>query len=274
MSKENRPVVFLTGAAGGIGRETAALLSKKGYLLFLTDLQKQSSDLKKFAETLGKDHVTFTCDISKAADSEKAINECIKQFGKIDVLVNNAGIMRPSKFENLSQEEIDEQIGINVIGTIRLTKLGMPHLKNSKGKLVILSSLAGIVPAPHHSIYSATKFALRGFALSLYLEWKEIGIRVSSILPGTIQSPMTKYMASRDSSPMAYINPPLPPSAVAKSIWKAIQTDKAEIYVPYSQGLLARVALLFPSLLSLIYPIMAKKGIRNFESWKRKGVFD
>jgi short-subunit dehydrogenase len=274
MSKGNRPVVFLTGAAGGIGRETAALLSEKGYLLFLTDLQKQFSELKKFAETLGKDHIVFACDISKAADSEKAIKECVKQFGKIDVLVNNAGIMRPSKFENLTQDEIDEQIEINIIGTIRLTKLGLPHLKKSKGKLVILSSLAGIVPAPHHSIYSATKFALRGFALSLYLEWKEIGIRVSSILPGTIQSPMTKYMASRDSSPMAYINPPLPPSAVAKGIWKAIQTDKAEIYIPYSQGLLARVALLFPSLLSLIYPIMAKKGIRNFESWKRKGVFD
>ncbi len=274
MTQESRPVVLLTGAAGGIGRETAILLAANGYNILLTDLKSQQGELKKFAASLPGKHQIFETDISKPADSEKTIKECIKRFGRLDILINNAGIMRPAPFEKMTQNEIDTQIDINISGTIRLTKSALPFLKKTKGKLIIIASLAGIVPAPNHSIYSATKFALRGFALSLFLELKPVGIRVSTILPGTIQSPMTKYMASRDSSPMAYLNPPLPPIAVAKAILRSISQDKAEIYVPYSQGLLAKIALLFPVLLSVIYPIMAKKGARNLESWKKKGVFD
>lgn len=273
MSERIEKVAFITGSAGGIGRETALLLSQKGFTLFLTDRKEQISSLKEFVGSLNKNHIAYPCDIVSPKECSVAIKECIKRFGRIDILINNAGIMRPAKFHNVSMDAIEEQIDVNIKGTIRLTHLAMPHLKSSKGKLIILSSLAGIVPAPHHSIYSATKFALRGFALSLYLEWKELGIRVTNILPGTIQSPMTQFMASQDSSPMAYLNPPLPASDVAQAIAEAIDSDIAEVYVPYSQGLLARIALLFPYLLQWIYPILAKKGYKNFELWKKKGLF-
>lgn len=81
---------------------------------------------------------------------------------------------------------------------------------------------------------------------------------------------MTNYMAGRNSSPMAYLNPPISPTYVSRAIRKAIDSEAPEIYVPYSQGLMARIGLFFPSLLSKIYPIMAKKGISNLKNGVKK----
>ncbi|TGN08358.1 SDR family NAD(P)-dependent oxidoreductase [Leptospira ilyithenensis] len=268
-----KKVVILTGAGGGIGITTAKELQKEGYLLCLTDLPKSLESLKKNHPELIKEASLFPCDIRDLKQIKKTIKSVIAKFGKIDILINNAGVMRPEGFIETSYEEIEEQIQVNLFGTIYFTKECFPFLKVSQGKIIIISSLAGVVPAPNHSIYSATKFALRSLSLSLGLELKSHGIGVVSVLPGTIDSPMTNYMAARNSSPMAYLNPPISPTYVSRAIRKAIDSKSPEIYVPYSQGLMAKIGLFSPSLLSKIYPMMAKKGISNLKKWSEEGIF-
>ncbi|XDD48884.1 SDR family NAD(P)-dependent oxidoreductase [Leptospira sp. WS92.C1] len=271
---KEKKVVIITGAAGGIGKETSRVFAKNGYSLCLLDRPSESSKLNELKSELPGEHLAVLCDITDYKNVESSIKKCYSHFGRIDALINNAGIMRPGSFEDASLENIHQQIQVNLNGTIYCTKVALPYLKDSKGKLVIVASLAGVVPAPYHAVYVATKFGLRGLALTLHIELKKSGISVSCILPGTIESPMTQEMANQDrSSPMAYINPPLPASKVATAIYRSIHSNQTEIYVPYSQGLLSRLALSFPGMIPKIYPMMEKKGIRNQEAWKKKGVF-
>lgn len=260
-------IAVITGAAGGIGKEISMCLSSLGYTLCLVDKKSEIHNLTNINVKLNKNHKILICDLSSESEVLKTVREIVNFFGKVDLLINNAGIMHPNPFITSSYSDIKEQINVNVLGTILFTRAILPALLEAKGHIFILSSLAGIVPAPYHSVYVSTKFALRGFGLTLHLELKKQGVRVTTILPGTINSPMTQRMAERLSSPMAYINPALSPTLVSKAITNSLNKNKIEIYIPHSQGLLARVATVFPSMIPFLYPILEKKGIKNKRLW-------
>jgi short-subunit dehydrogenase len=270
----NKKVIILTGGAGGIGYATLIEITKNSEMeVCLIDLPKSLQNFQKEHLEFSKKVNLYPCDLKNKKEIQFVVKRIISVHKKIDVLVNNAGIMRPNSFLDTTDLEIEEQIQVNLLGTIFMTKECLPHIIITRGKIINISSLAGVIPAPFHSIYSASKFAIRSFSLSLGLELKNVGVGVVCVLPGTIDSPMTSYMASKNSSPMAYLNPPLDASCVAKAIIKAINKNKPEIYVPYSQGLLARIGLFFPSLLQKIYPIMSKMGIKNQKKWIQEGKF-
>ena len=128
--------------------------------------------------------LTVKCDITRREEVKALVARAREKFNTIDVLVNNAGIILPARFEESSYEDIDRQLNINLVGTINVTREVLPVLiENGGGNIVTISSMAGIVPETYSSIYTATKFALRGFNLTLALELKEYGIAVSTIFP-------------------------------------------------------------------------------------------
>lgn len=266
-------VVFLTGAAGGIGSATARKLADRGFTLYLVDLKNKQKELQQLASSLPGMHYTDAIDLRDRSSIAKAVKRCIAKTGHIDVLVNNAGLMHPSPLARAKEAEIDDQLQTNLYGAIHLTNLVLPHLLQSRGSVVFVSSLAGIVPAPLHSVYGATKAALRSLSMSLHFELREAGVSVTCVLPGTVAGAMTNDMAKRSSSPMAYVHPPIDVQSVAEAVVRAVYSKQLEIYVPYGQGFWSRIGVLFPGLLHAVFPVMAKKGSRNYEKWTKSGVF-
>ncbi len=266
-------VVFLTGAAGAIGSATAEKLAERGWTLYLVDLKSRKKDLENLKTSLPGSHFVDSVDLRDNRSIHSVVKRCIARTGRVDVLINNAGLMHPAPLLETTDEEIDDQLQTNLYGTLHLTHAMLPSIIESRGSIVFVSSLAAIVPAPIHSVYAATKAAVRSLSLSLHFELRPYGVSVSCVLPGTVSGPMTSRMARRKSSPMAYVNPPIEPVSVAASIDGAVYSGKPEFYVPYNQGLLSRLGVLFPDLLHIIYPAMAKKGKRNYEAWKASGLF-
>ncbi|MBL0265109.1 MAG: SDR family oxidoreductase [Leptospiraceae bacterium] len=264
---------IVTGAAGGIGIETCKLLLKNGYKLAIIDNDEEK--LKSLVEILKVESLLIVCDVSKEENVQDAIKQAISKFEKIDVLVCLAGVIRPGLFEEVPMQNIRLQMEVNFFGAVYFIHNLIPHFKkNGSGKIVVVSSLAGIVPAPKHNMYVASKFALRGLLQTLFLELKKFNIQVTNVMPDAILTPMLKYTATQDASPMAYANYPLPPEDVANAVWKGIQTGKIEIYVPYSQGILARLAQFFVGLIPIIWPTFEKKGLENKEKLKKLGILD
>lgn len=272
MMQKNKTAI-VTGAAGGIGIETCKLLINNGYKLVLIDNDEEK--LKALIGILNVDCPIIVCDVSKEDNVKNAMSQIFKLYESIDILICLAGVIRPGRFEEVSMNNIKLQMEVNFFGAVYFIHTLIPHFKRQgSGKIVIVSSLAGIVPAPKHNMYVASKFALRGLLQTLFLELKSFNIQVTNVMPDAILTPMLKYTATQDASPMAYANYPLPPEDVAKAVWKGIQTGKIEIYVPYSQGLLARLAQFFVSLIPIIWPTFEKKGLENKEKFKKLGILD
>lgn len=259
-------IAIITGAAGGIGRAITSEFLKEKITCVLVDINKKAlGDLEK---NYGENVYGICCDVTDIKSVDSMIKKVIKKYGSIDILVNNAGVIEPNLFENASYDEIIHQIRVNLMGPINCTYKALPHLKKSKTpSIVTIASLAGIVPETYSSIYTATKFALRGFFLTLHLELKKHGIRVVTIFPDSVDTPMLHYEATHGGSPLTFLSTPQKPEKVAKAVVKALHSKKPEIVVPSSQGFLTRFIMVFPSLVTKLWPILERIGKKNKEKF-------
>jgi short-subunit dehydrogenase len=263
--------ILITGASGGIGIETCKLLDKEENQLLLIDINQEH--LEKLANELKFKPKTFVCDVSNYNKIKELILSLLNEYKSIDTIICLAGIIRPGLFDHLSIENLRIQMEVNFFGVINTIYPILPNLKEKKqGKIIIVSSLAGIVPAPKHNMYVASKFALRGLIQTLYLELKPFNIQITNVMPDAILTPMLKYTATQDASPLAFANYPLPASDVAEAIQLAMKKDKMEIYVPYFQGLLARIAQFFVGFIPFLWPKFEEKGLKNKKLFDKKGL--
>jgi len=177
--------VFITGASSGIGKETAKLFQKKGWNVIATMRDPQAG--KDLAVL---DNVKVVrCDVTDADSIKESIDEGMNAFGRIDVLVNNAGYYAVGPLEAATAEQIERQIDTNLIGSINTTKLMMPHFRGQRsGTVVNISSIAGVASIPLQSLYHATKWGLEGFSEALHYELRQFNIRVKIIEPGIIKT--------------------------------------------------------------------------------------
>lgn len=186
-----RKSIFITGAASGIGAETARLFSKKGWFCGLYDID--DIGLKSVAAELGEEnchtaHLNVTSREDWAA-ATKSFGEATE--GRMNVLFNNAGIGRHGWIENIPQDESDLVIDVNVKGVINGVYAALPLLKQtSEARIVNTASTAGIIGSPQLAVYSASKFAVRGLTEALDVEFSELGIRVTSLMPWFIDTPI------------------------------------------------------------------------------------
>lgn len=200
MSKQfEGKVIFLTGAASGIGRATAIKLSTLGGILFITDINE-----KAVQETLtlcpGDNHTTHILDVSKTAACTEAVNLAVEKYGQIDHIFNCAGVNpTPYNLEDTTDEYWDKLMDTNLKGTYVVTRAAIPHLK-AGSSFVNVSSICGVRPTANIAIYCATKYGLIGFSKAMALELGKKGIRVNILAPGFIDTPTNASVVAGEES--------------------------------------------------------------------------
>ncbi len=176
MNKTNLGVALVTGASSGIGLATAKALQNAGYRVFGTSRR---------AVAVRSDGVTMlACDVTDDASVAKLVKDVLAKAGRIDLLVNNAGIGIFGGAEESSLAQAQALFDVNVFGVIRVTNAVLPIMRRQKtGRIVNLSSAHGFIPAPYFALYSATKHAIEGYSQSLDHELRTLGIRVTLVEP-------------------------------------------------------------------------------------------
>jgi len=253
---------IVTGAAGGIGGEVARLFDRLGAHLVLTDINAEG--LARIARGLTREPLCVPCDITRSEDVHGLVAAALERHGTVDILVNNAGIIVPGLFEESTQADIERQVAINLLGAVACTREVIPAMKKAgAGHIVTVSSMAGLVPETYSAIYTATKFALRGFNLTLAIELKKHRIGVSTIFPDSVATPMLRHEAEHGGSPLTFLSPPQSPSLVAEEILGAIVKNKVEVSVPASTGMLSRAVMCWPWAVTRIWPLLEYLGSRR-----------
>jgi NAD(P)-dependent dehydrogenase (short-subunit alcohol dehydrogenase family) len=245
MNKTNRGVALVTGTSSGIGYATAKALQKAAYRVYGTS---------RGAATEGPNGVTMlTCDVTDDTSVAKLVDEVLAEAGRIDLLVNNAGIGLLGGAEESSTTQARALFDVNVFGVIRMTNAVLPIMRRQrKGRIVNLSSVLGFIPAPYSALYAATKHAIEGYSESVDHELRPFGIRVVLVEPAYTRTSFEENLVRPDhllniyDSARAGINQILrtaiktgdAPEVVARTILKA-----ATASVPrtrYAAGKMAR----------------------------------
>uniref|UniRef100_A0A8W7PSD5 Ketoreductase domain-containing protein n=1 Tax=Anopheles coluzzii TaxID=1518534 RepID=A0A8W7PSD5_ANOCL len=175
-------VVLITGASSGIGAATALKFSQLGASLALTG--RKLDNLNEVASQCGGSPFVVAGDISKEADTERVLKATIEKYGKLDVLVNNAGIIETGTIETTSLEQYDRVMNTNIRAVYYLTMLAVPHLLQSQGNVVNVSSVNGIRSFPGVLAYNLSKMAVDQFTRCVALELAAKGVRVNCVNPG------------------------------------------------------------------------------------------
>jgi len=181
-------VVIVTGASKGIGKELALQLAEQGACLSLAARsEKQLALVEKACSSIGSKTLSIPTDIGSEEQCRKLIKKTANKFGRIDMLINNAGINQRSFLEDLKNLNLfDKLLKVNFRGSISCTYYALPYLKKTKGRIVGISSIAGKIGLPGFSAYCASKFALAGFLDSIRHELKINKVSVTSIFPGFV----------------------------------------------------------------------------------------
>ena len=195
---EERKVVLVTGGSRGIGKEVAEVYAENGYdvvINYVSDKTDIEGIKKEFFEK-GVKCLLVKADVSKAEDVEKMVEEAIAEFGKIDVLVNNAGITRDTLLMRMSEEDFDKVIEINLKGTYLVTKAVTKYMmKKRSGSIINLASVVGVAGNAGQCNYSASKAGIIGFTKSVAKELASRNIRANAVAPGFIATDMTSVLS-------------------------------------------------------------------------------
>jgi NAD(P)-dependent dehydrogenase (short-subunit alcohol dehydrogenase family) len=191
---DQKPIALVTGAADGIGWATAQTFSAAGYRVALIDLNEEKARLR--ADELGADHVAYGCDVAKEANVRFTFERLQKQFGRLDVLVNNAGIGSPHvPTTEQTVESFEEILGIHLRGTFLFSRGAFAMMAPRKaGSIVNIGSIAGIVGLPRRNAYGAAKAGIASMTRSMACEWASDGIRVNAVAPGFVATALVKKL--------------------------------------------------------------------------------
>lgn len=190
-------VALITGATRGIGKQIAITLAKNGYDIAI-NYRTENDDLKNTKQEIEKNNVKCLAvkgDVAIFEDCEKFVEEVIKEFGKIDVLVNNAGITRDTLIMRMKKEDFESVINTNLVGTFNVTKNVISHMIKARfGKIINISSVVGVYGNAGQTNYAASKAGIIGFTKSLAKEVASRNILVNAVAPGFIETGMTDVL--------------------------------------------------------------------------------
>lgn len=242
-------IAIVTGASKGIGRETARLLKENGYTVISISRSKPE---------IGD--VTYEADVSDKSTVFKIVKETIERFGRIDVLVNNAGFGVYGSFLETELEEEEYMVRTNLLGAIYFMKAVLPYMVSRRsGSIVNIVSEAAYVSSPKLLVYSGTKAALSSITNGLWAEMRKYNVKVSGVYPGPVKTSFTSHPSfKRAGNGDPFSKYAVEPTEVAKAVLKAIRTGKREIYVPSKLKLDPYFLKLGNLFQSLTYRIVSK----------------
>jgi 3-oxoacyl-[acyl-carrier protein] reductase len=267
--KNQKQVVLITGAAKGIGRHLAQCFSRKNYQVIATDIDIET--LKKGWNTEGVHCEKL--DVTKPNEWATLMLKIKNQYGQLDICINNAGVITPGYIKDLDVKTIDYQIDVNTKGVMYGTKyaadLMMPQ---GFGHIINLASLAGVAPINGISIYSASKFAVRGFSLAIVPELRAYGIQMSVICPDLVDTDMLTLQLDYEAAALTFSgNAHLTVKDIENAVFnRALERKEIEILVPRIRGLTAKIGNFFPNLGFKLTSFLTSKGLENLEKIKEK----
>lgn len=265
-------VVIITGASSGIGKALVYEFARRGAKIAmgarnLEELKKIENDLK----TRGTDSISVQTDVTNETDCKNLVETAHDHFGRIDVLVNNAGISMRALFDDLDLDVVRRLMDVNFWGTVYCTKYALPYILQTKGSLVGIISVAGFLGLPGRTGYSASKFAVRGFLNTLRVENLKKGLHVLVAAPGFTASNIRKTALVADGSqqgesPRAE-SKMMSSERCAQIIVNGVVKRKREIVMTLVEGKISVfLSKWFPSLLDkLAYSHMAKEPDSPFK---------
>jgi len=193
-------IVFLTGAASGIGRECALACAREGASVVVADLDLDRA--RQTAADLGPTALAVECDVADGLSVERAVAAALARFGRIDAVHNNAGISTPSKpLDETSEVEWDRLLAVNLKSIFWTTRAALPALKQSRGAILNTASMVGLIGQANHAAYTATKGAMIALTKSMALDYAPFGIRVNAVCPAGVWTPMLEQWAAEQPDP-------------------------------------------------------------------------
>ena len=228
--------IWITGASSGIGKSLVIALSSYRCNMVISS-RNEAELLKVKALCSGSENIAILpLDLENYGATEEFAQKAISFFGKVDVLVNNAGISQRSLIKDTQMEVYDQLIRVNYLGTVGLSKAILPHfMANRSGHFVTVTSLMGKFGSPYRSGYCGAKHALHGFFDVMRMEHEKDGIKVTIVCPGFVRTNVAKNALTADGSPQQNDDEAtqngITPELAAKKIIGAIEKEKFEVYI-------------------------------------------
>jgi len=264
-------VVIITGATSGIGKACAEVFGKAGAKVVFTG--RNSERLERVGgrlTSLGIEHTGYIMDVSDENENKRVIEETIDKYGRIDVLINNAGISMRALFDESNLDVFRKVMDINFYGTVYATKYALPHIKSSKGSIVGVSSINGHRGTPGRTAYSASKYAMEGFFEALRTEVMNQGVHVMVVSPGFTgtnirNAALNKDGQSQGESPRDE-GKMMTPEAVARKILHGLKRKKRDMVLTTQGKLVVILNKWFPGWMDRkVYEHMAKEKDSPFK---------
>lgn len=266
-------VFLLTGCASGIGRHLTRALSSLGHQVMATDVNEPG--LAEAAKTDGWTERASrrALDVRDPVQWQAALDATVKTFGRLDVLMNIAGYLKPGWSWDLDATQIDRHLDINVKGVMHGTQVvGKHFVAQKRGHVITIGSLASLAPVPGLSLYSASKFAVRGFTLACAQELAPHGVKVTLVMPDAVQTPMLDLQVDYEQAAMTFSGPQ---ALTVEDIERAILDEvlphaPLELPIPFTRGAIARLATFMPAAAIKLGPLFTKKGRAEQEKRKKR----
>ncbi|MDK8183985.1 SDR family oxidoreductase [Paenibacillus sp. UMB4589-SE434] len=251
-------VVVITGASSGIGALTAQLVAEAGAIPVLA--ARSTDKLAQVSARIQGQHECVQLDVTNAEEVEHVMARIIETYGRIDILLNNAGFGLFERATDLTLGQFEAMMDVNYMGTVRCTKAVLPSmLERRSGRIVNVASMAGKIGSPKSSAYSASKHAVLGFTNSLRMELAGTGVTVSAVNPGPIDTPFFDVADPTGH----YVNNikwfMMPPERVAKRILRVMERGTSEVDLPWLAAAGTKFMQLFPRISNRVAGRMLNK---------------
>ncbi|WP_433620842.1 SDR family NAD(P)-dependent oxidoreductase [Nocardia sp. CA-120079] len=248
-------VILVTGAANGIGAAITRAAIDRGHRVLVTDIDEVAAHAA--AEALGARAAGFGLDVRDGTAWEKAFDAAEREFGTVDVLINNAGIIHTGKARDLTFEQHREMVEINLLGTMAGVYAGLGRMaRNGRGHLITICSMSAFLPLAGYATYGGTKHAIRAFHHSVALEERANPLDFTIIHPPSTKTRMLEQELLDPTAATAFAEKPYQPERIAEVVVDAIATKPVEVVFPPIGGRIQRAAGAFPRFMRWVMPIV------------------
>lgn len=262
-------VFCITGAAGGIGSALCHMVASHGARVAALD--RDEPGLARLVAGLpGAGHLSQAVDLTDDDAVAAAIDAIGQAYGRIDVLINNAGMTSADRFDQRSVASIRQELSVNLISPMVVTRLAIPWLQRSEDPRILSTvSLGGIFPLGETPMYTASKFGLRGAMLALAMDLGARGYTVGSVLPSATDTPMLWQEAVDGGNSLQFLDPPQQPADVVRAYARMLDRPRMERYPKVSESWLVRLVMVVPDRIPALLPIFRGRGERGMARYLR-----
>jgi len=266
--KVSGTTAVITGATSGIGRETALAFARAGASVVVAGrrnerLQQVVSEI----ESAGGEALGVITDVANRSEVDRLIDSAVERFGRIDTLVNNAGVAFAGRFDQMSLEDFRRVMDVNFWGAVYASRAAVTHMRDQRGGGVIInvSSIFGKRGVPFQTAYCGSKFALAGFSEALRAEVMSDGIDVSTIFPGAVETEIFESAANQTGLEAPSFMPKFPANAMARIIVQTARFPQAEVVAALDAQAINFFNRLAPGLMDLAlgWSVPFLEGLRN-----------